>query len=494
MVVGILSGRLGLLKKVYLTIEGYDLLRRGETVLAGVSGGADSVCMLHVLNELNRMDGHPWRLVVAHVNHGLRKESEEDARFVRAFARKLGLPVHSMRVQVRRRSPRGRMSPEEAARKARYRALQSLARKHGAQKIALAHTFDDQAETILFRILRGTGLRGLRGIPTIRRLSQDPELFVVRPMIEVEKKEIRSYLKGQGLGYREDATNRDPSYTRNFLRTELLPRIEERLNPRVKYALVKLGQISRSFYVCMQGISGEIFEGVKLISKKGEVAFSVQEFSKFPPAIQTLVIDRAVRELLGRLPHLNFEHYLGIISLCSAHGHGKAIQLPRGLQARRESYVLRIYKPSKPPPAPKLQKRRLIVPGRTMMKPLNVIFRTRVLKGKLSGLQDYIRDKDPKEEIIDYDRVALPLSVRLRRRGDVFRPLGSPGRTKLKDFFIDQHVPREHRDRVPIVVDREDRIVWVAGYRIDDEVKVTRQTKRILKLKLVPIRKGGRTE
>jgi tRNA(Ile)-lysidine synthase len=484
MVVSILSGKMGILKKIYLTIEGYDLIRRRETVLMGVSGGPDSVCMAHALHELNGMEEFGWNLIVAHINHKLRgPESDEDERFVKTLAKRMGLPFVSIRANVKRLMKLQKLSPEEAARKARFKALRELAVREGAQKILLAHTFDDQAETILFRALRGTGLRGLRGIPSIRMISRKSDLFVVRPLLEVERADVNAYVKDNKLKVRTDPTNRDTAITRNYIRHELLPAIEDRLNPRVKYALVKLGQISRSFYVCMKEISKEIYEGVKLISKEGEVAFSVQEFSKFPPAIQTLVIDKALRKLTGRLPNLSFEHYVGIISLCSTYGHGKVVQLPKGLVAKRQSYVLKIFRPKEETPAPKIPKRKLTVPGKLTVKKLNLTIQSQVLKGKLAGLSDYIRDKDHTEEILDYDRIKFPVSLRLRRSGDVFHPLGSPGRTKLKDFFIDQHVPREYRDRVPLIVDQSGKIVWIVGYRISDDVKVTDKTRKILKLK-----------
>lgn len=485
MVVSILSGKMNILKKVYLTIEGYDLIRRNEVVLCGVSGGADSICMLHILKELNEIEDFRWKLIVAHVNHGLRgKESDEDEQYVKQVTEKLGLPFMAVHADVKREKEREGLSMEEAGRKLRHKLLRDIAMKEKAQKIALAHTFDDQSETILFRIIRGTGLRGLRGIPAIRMLSKRDDLFLIRPMIEVERGEIEAYLKEKKIPFRQDSSNFDTTITRNFIRRDLLPTIEKRLNPRVKYALVKLGQISRSFYVCMREISKEIFEGVRLMGREGEIDFSVQEFSKFPPAIQTLVIDQAVRQLLGRLPHLNFEHYVGVISLCSNYGHGKVVQLPKGLQAKRESYVLKIYRPQAVTATPKFNKKRMTVPGNTNVNKLSMEIYTQVIKGKLSGLQDYIRDKDYTEEVIDYDRIEMPLTVRLRHKGDVFRPLGSPGHCKLKEFFIDQRIPREFRDRVPIVVDKNDRIVWVVGYRISDDVKVTDHTKRILKFKV----------
>jgi tRNA(Ile)-lysidine synthase len=175
---------------------------------------------------------------------------------------------------------------------------------------------------------------------------------------------------------------------------------------------------------------------------------------------------------------------VGIISLCSSYGHGKVIQLPNGLLAKRESYVLKVFRPRQIEPPPKVTARRLSVPGRTDLKKIKLAIQAQVVKGKISGLQDYIRDKDYTEEIMDYERISFPMTVRFRQKGDVFRPLGSPGHTKLKDFFIDQHVPREYRDRVPLLVDKEGKIVWVVGYRISDDVKVTDGTRKILKLKL----------
>lgn len=485
MVISLISGRMNILKKVYLTIEGHDLIRKGEAVVCGVSGGPDSVCMLHLLKDLNDIEDFRWRLIVAHVHHQLRgKEADEDEEFVRRLADKLGLPFVSVKVNVRELKEKGGVSLEEAARKLRHRALKDIALKEKAQKIALAHTFDDQSETILFRIIRGTGLRGLRGIPAIRLLSRKDDLFLVRPMIEVERAEIEQYLKERNIPFRIDSTNKDTRLTRNFIRNELFPLIEKRLNPRVKYALVKLGQISRSFYICMREISKEIYESVKLISKEGEVAFSVQEFAKFPPAIQTLVIDQAMKALLGKLPHLSFEHYVGVISLCSNYGHGKVVQLPKGLLAKRESYVLKIYRPKTGAPPPKFTRKKLNVPGITPVKKLKLEIQAEILKGKLSGLQDYIRDKDYSEEIIDLDKVVPPLHVRLRKEGDLFKPLGSPGHCKLKEFFIDQKIPREYRAHVPVLVDKNDNIVWVVGYRISDDVKVTEQSRNILKLKV----------
>jgi tRNA(Ile)-lysidine synthase len=473
-----------LLKKVYLTIEGYDLIRRGETVLCAVSGGADSVAMLQLLRELNEVQQLEWKLHVAHVNHGLRgKASDEDEEFAKGLSEKLKLPFHATRVDVEGLHRKERMTVEEAGRELRHAFLQQKAAELGAQKIALAHNLDDQAETILHRILRGTGLRGLKGMAPIRVISRKQDLFVVRPLIEIERYEIETFLREKGIAYKTDLTNFDTSLTRNKIRHKLFPLLESEFNPRAKMALVKLGQTAGSFYLLLREIANEVYENTKMISGEGEVCLSVEEFAKLPPAIQTLIIDRSVKTVLGRVPQLNFEHYLEIISLCGEHGYQKAIRLPRGLEARREGYILKIARPQAPAPPLKFAHRKIRIPGRTLIKKLNLEIDAELQEGKIVGLKEYIRNKDYTEEIIDYEKLEGPLVVRLRKGGDAFVPLGSRGSTKLKKFFIDNKVPKAVRDRVPILTDGK-RIVWVVGYRIGDGVKITDATKKVLKLKV----------
>jgi tRNA(Ile)-lysidine synthase len=473
-----------ILKKAYLTIEGYDLIRQGETLLCAVSGGPDSVAMLHILRELNEVQQMGWKIHLAHVNHGIRgKASDEDEEFVKELAGKLKLPLYSAKVDVKGHQKRERTTMEEAARDLRHGFLEQKALEIGAQKIALAHNLDDQAETILHRILRGTGLRGLKGMAPIRVISKKHDLFVVRPLVEIEREEIEAYLREKGIPNRTDLSNFDTSITRNKIRHKLFPLIEAEFNPRAKMALVKLGQTAGSFYLLLREIAKEVYENTKMISKEGEVCLSVEEFGKLPPAIQTLIIDRAVKQVLGRVPQLNFEHYLEIISLCGEQGYQKAIRLPRGLEARREGYILKIAKPQAPAPAIKFAHRKIRVPGRTVIKKLNLQIDAELQEGKIVGLKEYIRNKDYTEEIVDYEKLDGGLLVRLRKGGDHFVPLGSRGTTKLKKFFIDNKVPKPVRDRVPIVTDGR-RIVWVVGYRIGDEVKITDATKKILKLKV----------
>jgi tRNA(Ile)-lysidine synthase len=486
---------MNILRKAFLTIEGYDLIRKAETVLCAVSGGPDSVALLTILKEINEMQDLGWKIHIAHFNHGLRgKEADADEAFVKSLAEKLQLPFHRGAADVKALRKAEGLSLEEAARKARHAWLRETALGLGAAdkglKIALGHNLDDQAETILHRIIRGTGLRGLKGMAPIRRLSKKHDLYAVRPLIEVEREEIESFLKDRQLEFRTDATNADVSLTRNRLRRKLIPMIEKEFNPRVKTALVKLGQTAGSFYLLLREIADEVYENTKMLGGEDEVCLSVEEFAKLPPAIQTLIIDKAVRAVLGTLPHLNFEHYLEIISLCGDQGYAKAIRLPKGLEARRESYVLKIYRPKEAPPPLRFAGQKLKVPGSTVIRKLNIRIDAEVLEGKIIGLKDYIRNKDYTEEILDLDKIEGPLTVRVRKMGDTFNPLGARGRTKLKKFFIDAKVPKTMRDRVPLVSDKS-RILWVVGYRLADDVRITDDTKKVLKLKVSRMSEGA---
>jgi tRNA(Ile)-lysidine synthase len=477
------SGQVNILKKVFLTIDACDLIRPEETVLCAVSGGADSVAMLHILAELEKLQQQKWKLHVAHVNHGLRgKEADDDEKFVKKTAKELGLPFSSKSVDVLQVRTTDKLSVEEAARKLRHEALKKLAVDVGARKIALAHTLDDQSETIMHRIIRGAGLRGLRGMGPIRLVSKKHELFLIRPLLEMERTEVRTYLTERTLEWREDASNLDRTFMRNRLRHDLLPMIERDFNPRFKYALVKLGQTASAFYLLVREIAGEIYENVKLISKEGEVCLSAEEFGRVPIPVQTLILDRAFKTLSGRIPPLTFEHYMDIISLCGDQGHSKTIMLPRGVEARREGYVLKLYRPTPEPEPFRFNATSLKIPGRTILRKLGLTVDAEVMQGKVVGLLDYMQNKDQTEEILDFDRVKGALTVRQRKSGDTFHPLGSSGSMKLKKFMIDSKVPQNIREHIPIITD-DSRIVWVLGYRIADEVKVTDATRQVLKLK-----------
>src|SRR5258705_8727426 len=291
---------MNILRKAFLTIEGYDLIRKGETALCAVSGGPDSVALLMILKEINEMQGVGWKIHIAHFNHGLRgKEADADEVFVKSLAEKLQLPFHRGQSDVKALRKEEGLSLEEAARKARYAWLREAALGLGAEdkglKIALGHNLDDQAETILHRIIRGTGLRGLKGMAPIRRLSKKHDLYVVRPLIEVERYEIESFLKDRRLEFRTDATNADVSLTRNRLRRKLIPTIEKEFNPRDKTALVKLAQTAGAFYLLLREIADEVYENTKMLGGEDEVCLSVEEFAKLPPAIQTVIKKLSIR-------------------------------------------------------------------------------------------------------------------------------------------------------------------------------------------------------
>lgn len=231
-------------RRLYESARG--LLPPGEAVVCAVSGGADSMAMLHGLHEINRRKRCGWRLIVAHLDHGLRADSAAAREFVESVAAMLGLAVATETANVASLARRVKQSVEEAGRTRRYAFLGEVALRHGARFIAMAHHADDQAETVLHRVLRGTGLRGLAGIPPRRRLHPNSDIRIVRPMLSFRREELHAYLHRRGLNYLDDATNADSSAaTRNYLRHEVLPRLARGVNPRVQQALVRLGEQAR---------------------------------------------------------------------------------------------------------------------------------------------------------------------------------------------------------------------------------------------------------
>jgi tRNA(Ile)-lysidine synthase len=479
-------GKMDIVKRVFMTIRGYDLIREGESVLMGISGGPDSMAMLYMLKEINEKEHLGWQLHIGHINHMLRDaESDQDESFVKKIAKELDIPFTSKKINVREIKKKERMSLEEAARFARHYFLKDLAFRLAANKIALAHNLDDQAETILLRIIRGTSLRGLKGMTPIRLISRSADMFIVRPLIEIERREIEVFLKERNIPCRIDASNLDTTFARNRLRHILLPEIERQFNPKVKISLVKLGQVSASSYVLLREIANEVFESLKMLGKEDEICLSVEEFVKTPTALQTLVIDKVIKNLLGKLPQLNFDHYLGILSLCNEEGKNRQIMLPKGLVAERDSYIIRIYKVKKIEPTEYFE-REVVIGGKTATPELGIEIETEMMEMTTAQFAEFLKEKDYKEEVIDFEKLELPIKVRIRKRGDVFVPLGSAGSTKLKKFFIDKKVPEEIRDRIPLLTDGK-RIIWVMGFRISEDVKVSAGTKKFLKLRFAKI-------
>jgi tRNA(Ile)-lysidine synthase len=453
-----------LIRKVDETIRSNGLLSPGDAVLLGLSGGPDSTCLLMVLHALRQaycLDIH-----AVYVNHNLRPdETPAETAFCRSLCEGLGIAFMQRSVDVVLFSKARRMNLQEAARELRYQAFQDAAHEVKADRIALAHTADDQAETFIMRLLRGAGPAGLSGIP-VRRGK------IIRPLLEVQRSEIDCFLKEKEIAPVTDSSNLKEDYFRNMVRISIMPLLK-RSNPNLVHSLVTtmtiLQEEERYFAVLVTKTL------MKLISRKTgrRIELFLAPLESMDKVILRRVLRRVIQETEG-LRGVGFKHIEDIIRLIRQGTAGSRLMLPQGIRVIRE-YALLVITSEEPV---RIAEYQLALPGETVIVGAGLVLTASVEQhaGQLGDGRSNI--------VLDADRVKLPLGVRPRRAGDFFHPLGFGRTRKVQDLFVDLKVPRDERDSVPLVTSGDD-IVWVAGYRADDRFKVTEHTKKFLKLGIV---------
>ncbi len=481
-----MSGK-ALVERVQQSLHEECLVSRGARLLVGISGGPDSVALTHMLRQMD------LSLTAAHVNHCMRgADSDADEVFVRELCRKWDLPFHSCRLEV---SP----ASEEQARIARLGFLRQVRDEVGAEAVALGHHRDDQAETVLMNILRGAGTAGLSGILPRRGVF-------AHPLLGISREEILDYCRARGLSFRTDLSNESLQYQRNRVRLELIPYLEQHFNPSVGRALAQTAQIIRCEERFVAREAGRAFRS--LARPRGfspgdcrSVEFSHQPFVALPRAIQRRLIRLAYQLIASNRDDLGYNAVEDVLELVHATSAGKRMQLPgevmiykgyeRFVMGGREAVLGR---------GETLVPAVLPVPGRLILAGGQVVScriltppQTRAFKCSLR------RSRTPllvSHAFIDYNKVDLPLGVRPWRPGDRMRPLGLAGQKKVQDLFVDEKVPRLRRDKIPLIVSN-DRIVWIAGLRIDDDYRVDAATQRILHLWIdhsdlaeIPVKRG----
>jgi tRNA(Ile)-lysidine synthase len=438
------------------------LVARGDRVAVAVSGGSDSVALMHLLLEIGPVAGFDVAGIV-HVNHGLRAEaSDADEAFCRGLAAAAARPIHVSRVDAAGHAREMRRSVEVAARALRYRAFEAAAERLGATLVATGHTEDDQAETVLLRLLRGAGTRGLAGILARRGRF-------IRPLLECRRAELAAYLAERGATFREDASNADVAIPRNRVRHELMPVIE-RLSPRGVRALARCAFLAAEdeAYFRAQVIAAA---GSVVLSRGAESAaaeLDAAALNRLPAALAR----RLVRDLAEQVSGTAWaaRHVDALRRLARADKPAGHLDLP-GASADCDGRVVRLR--AEPngraaSPVPAGFEVPLAVPGQ-----VTVPGGLATIAALVEPVGDRIRAPRPDVGVVQASALALPLSVRNRRAGDRIRPLGAPGSRKLQDVFVDRKVPRRERDEVPLVVDAAGRIVWVAGLSIAHECRVT---------------------
>ncbi len=446
-----------LLERVERTIRRHAMLAGGESVLVAVSGGADSVALLHVLATLAPAWG--LRLHTLHVDHGLRADSARDAEFVRRLGERLGIPVDVATVTVERRG-----SLEAAARAARYAALAACADRVGAARIALGHTADDQAETALMRVLQGAGLRGLAGIPPVRDR-------IIRPLIECRRADLIAELRQAGLEWVEDPSNQDPKFLRNRIRHELLPWLTESVSPEIADGLVRVAAAARATVGALDRIAASELERLAEIGDRA-VILPLKALRALPRDVAAEVLRQAAARLGSGIPLRAWAHR-GLRRILATPPPRKRFRIG-AVTLEVSGPRLRLALGTLPP----LTQRGVPVPGRLPLPEIGLVLET-----TLHDAEAYAIPDDPGRVVFDADLLPGELVVRPRRQGDRFTPFGSAER-KLKTFLIDAKVPRWERGRVPMI-EAAGEIVWVGGLRRGAAAPVTAGTRRVLELALV---------
>jgi tRNA(Ile)-lysidine synthase len=459
---------LTMIEKVEETITKYKMLQQNENVVVAVSGGPDSTALLvslsHIAPVLN------LHLTVAHFNHGLRgKEADEDERSSRRLTKRLGLPFISRKMDEN--ALQKGLSPEEFYRQERYRFFDAVAKSSHAHKIALGHNLQDQAETVLLHLLRGSGLEGLKGIMPLR------EGKYIRPLIEISRDEIIAFLEETGIAYRQDRSNESTLHLRNKIRLVLLPYLKKEFNPRIDETLAQTAEILREENIFMHECVKKALESTCVKKQKSKIILNIEYLSMLPKAIQRRLLKELLEDFSTQKNGITFLHINSIDELLQNRRSGRKICLPFGVEARRE-YENLVIEQTEECAKQEEYSYPVEIPGSIYLKERNLTVRLQKIKrGK-------IRFNEKNKDYFDLDKIQPPLVLRNRREGDWFRPLGMSGRQKVKSFFIDHKIPQQKRKEIMLLADQQS-VIWIENMHLNDQVKITSETKNVLELEII---------
>ncbi|MBU3093678.1 tRNA lysidine(34) synthetase TilS [Clostridium sp. CM028] len=449
-------------------IKENSMFDKGDKVIVAFSGGPDSTCLLYILNNFKEELG--ITLIGAHLNHCLRgDESDKDQEYAKEICESLNIDFYSEKVDVHRISKEKNLSCEMAGREARYEFFEQLMVKLNANKVALAHNANDQAETILMRIMRGTGIEGIVGIRPVR------DKIYVRPILRLSRKKIEKYCLNNNINPRIDKSNLENIYARNKVRLELIPYMEQNFNKDIIKTLNRLSDIVKKDNDYLENISEKEYK------KHCEIGQQRVIINKAAFAEHEAILSRIIRSALLAVNHnlYNFEkvHIYSIIEL-QRHETGKSIMLPQNIIVENCYGNIHIYICVKATEANNNQYS-LNINQENFIHSLNKVVKIDV-NPKLQFTE--FKENDC-IKYFDYDKIKKPIIFRYRKDGDRFIPLGMKGSKKIKDLFIDLKIPKAQRNAIPLICFGDD-IGWVVGYRVSEKFKVTKDTKNILQIRI----------
>ncbi len=459
-----------MLKKVKDTIIKNNMLDKGDRIVVAVSGGADSVALLKALriisNEYNLF------LIAAHFNHKLRgNESDSDESFVKNLTESMGVVFESGYVDIPLLIKKKGGSIENVCRNERHKFLENIRKKHKADKIALGHNLDDQAETVVMKFLRGSGMKGLRGILPVR------DAIYIRPLLSVTRKEILNFLEKEETIYVTDSSNIEDNYLRNRIRSRLIPELKESYNPRLVENLGRMADIIRIEDNYIKMAVEEALESWNISRNKGDVQIKLPELAKLHKAIQW----RIIKTLLQNYSHLKKEigyiHVKSVMDLIEGDNTGGTLNLPSHLEVRREYDLITLSK--KKPDTDSTFCYGVEIPGSVYIEELGITTQFHLIDN-ISP----IKFNADSTIFMDYEQISFPLTIRNVKSGDRFQPFGMSGTKKLKSFFIDEKIPKNRRRKIPVLVDQKS-VLWIMGIRLCEKVKITDKTRKVIKVEIV---------
>jgi tRNA(Ile)-lysidine synthase len=465
-----------MIRKIKEAIGKNHLLERGEKVVVAVSGGSDSVALLNVLAMLS--DEYELSLVVAHINHGLRENAACEEQFVRRMAAEMGVVFECKSVDVTSLKKGTGKGIEEISREVRYDFLNDVAKKHGAQKIALGHNSNDQTETVLMNFLRGSGPTGLKGMLPAR------DSVYIRPLLCVSRDEIISFLEFHGLPSVTDTSNADPAYLRNRIRHSLIPELKASYNPKLEQSMKSMAEIMRVEDDYMKGVTSKILSEWGRAATDSEISINIPDLVKYHQAIQRRIMKHLLERLTRNSQGIGQTHVRAALNLVCSDHPAAYVNLPCNIEVRREYNVLVMLKREKS--EKEILKNRcndlryeVTLPGSVKMTELGKTMKFEFVESPID-----IKSNGRKIVFMDYDKISLPLVIRTVRPGDRIQPLGMKGIKKIKSVFIDEKIPLRHRKGIPLLVDQE-AVLWIAGLRLSERVKITENTRHILRVEFV---------
>lgn len=468
-----------------------------DRIVVAVSGGPDSVALLKMLTVISKE--YRLSLIAAHLNHGLRgKESDGEEAFVRRLSKSMGIACETEYIDISALIKRKSGSVEDICRNERYEFLEKARKKYKANKIALGHTLNDQAETVVMKFLRGSGMRGLRGILPVR-----DEIYI-RPLIAVSRDEILTFLRKEGLKYVVDSSNIEDFYLRNRIRNRLIPILKENYNPRLEENLGHMADIIRSEDDYIGSTVENVLTTWGINSNKDNISIKISELVKLHEALQRRVIKRLLEDcsradkpqnpplppfskggMGGFLSNpIGYLHVKPVMDLIAGGRPNAALNLPSGLEVRREYDQLQISKKQKSgqASAPVGENGEFCyaveIPGRVEIKELGI-----KADFDLVDKTTALNFDAAHSAFMDYEKISFPLAIRNIKPGDRIQPFGMKGTKKIMSFFIDQKIPENRRKKIPLLVDRKS-VLWIMGIRLCERVRITDKTRKTLRVEI----------